>query len=109
MRRALLLCARFGTIKSIALDKAHLSAKQAASFRPKLRIIEATFFQSLYQSTSPNKHPFLVYTTSANSTNNHSCLERLTRTLFPSKYCCWSPKSDFAQHSIKMTMKVGSA
>ena len=109
VRRALLRCARFGTLRSIVLDESHLSAKQAASFRPELRMIGATFLQPLYQSTSPNKRPFLVCTTATNSTNDHSRLERLTRTSFPPNYCCWSPKSDFAQRSIKMRMKVGSA
>ena len=54
VRRALLRCARFGTLRSIVLDEAHLSAKHAASFRPELRMIGATFLQPLYQSTSPN-------------------------------------------------------
>jgi superfamily II DNA helicase RecQ len=106
--RALPRCARFGTLRSIVLDEAHLSTKQAASFRPKLRMIGATFLQPLYQNTSPNKRPFLVCTTATNSTNNHSRLKRLTRTSFPPKHCCWSPKSDFAQRSIKMMVKVGS-
>ena len=44
-----------------------------------------------------------------NSTNDHPRLERLTHTSFPTKYCCWSPKNDFAERSIKMMMKVGSA
>ena len=85
VRRALLHCVCFGSLQSIILDKAHLLAKQATSFWPKLRMIGTAFLQPLYQSTSPKKHTFPILPAHL---NNHSCLERLTRTSFLLKYCC---------------------
>ena len=85
VRRTLLRSVCFGSLQSIILDKAHLLAKQATSFWPKLRMIGTAFLQPLYQSTSPKKHTFPILPAHL---NNHSCLERLTRTSFLLKYCC---------------------
>ena len=72
--RVLLRCARFGTLRSIVLEEAHLSAKQAPSFCSEIHMIGVTFLQPLYQSTPSNKQPFLVCTTATNSNNEHSRL-----------------------------------
>ena len=108
VRNALLNCARKGTLRSVTLDEAHLFVKQGATFRPKIRMLGATFFQLLYKNKSPKKRPFLVCTIATSSKNNQGRLEEITRVLFPPKHRCWAYASDFRQRSIKMKTKVGS-
>ena len=85
---ALLHCARFGPLQLMVLSKAHISAKQRASFHPDLRMLGAIFFCPIYQNTSPTRRPFLICTTARNSHNNHAHLVGLTGTSLLSKYYC---------------------
>ena len=102
VQNALLNCARKGTLRSVTLDEAHLFVKQGATFRPKIRMLGATFFQPLYKNKSPKKRPFLVCTTATNSKNDQGWLEEMTHVVFPPEHQCWASALDFRQQSIKM-------
>jgi superfamily II DNA helicase RecQ len=101
LRRALLDCAKAGTLRSVTLDEAHLLAKWGATFRLKIPAL-------CCRGTQASRRPFLLATTATNSANNMQRLAKIVRCDFPPECRFWPPASSFSQRNIRMEFVVGS-
>ena len=94
---AIILCSRCGTLRSVTIDKAHLLARQGASFRPEVCMLRESFFVPIWRNTISEKRPLLVCVTATCSRNGRLRLEHTTCTGFPDEYCSWFPATLFRQ------------